>query len=336
MEDVAARAGVSVSTVSRALRDSPLVSEQTRARVRAAAEELSFAVSRAASSLATGRLGRVAVLLGGQLGSWFNGTVLDSMYTCFRAADHDLLVYRITDLAERESFFERLPARRNADALIVASFALTEAEHLRLDILGMPVVYLNQVVPGKPSVSIDDVAGARTGTRYLLNLGHRHLTFLHGDHEEGFAWSAIRRVNGFTAELAAAGLDPAEHPTMPVPEHRDPDAVVAQLLSGPRLPTALFAESDEIALRLLPALRRAGIRVPEDLSVLGFDGHPLGALFGLSTVAQPVTDLGTHAATMALTLTARRPLDKISVAAETTLLPRLTTAPPRRDNGHGR
>jgi LacI family transcriptional regulator, repressor for deo operon, udp, cdd, tsx, nupC, and nupG len=118
MEDVAARAGVSVSTVSRALRGSSLVSEQTRLRVQAAADELSFAVSRAASSLATGRLGRIAVLLGGHLGPWFNGTVLDGMYDRFRGAELDLLVYRITDLAERRAFFERLPARRNADAMV--------------------------------------------------------------------------------------------------------------------------------------------------------------------------------------------------------------------------
>jgi DNA-binding LacI/PurR family transcriptional regulator len=329
MEDVAARAGVSVSTVSRALRDSPLVSEATRLRVHAAAEELSFAVSRAASSLATGRLGRVAVLVGGHLGPWFNGTMLDAMYEQLRAANLDLLVYRITDLAERQAFFERLPARRNADALIVASFALTAAEHERLEALGMPVVYLNQEQPGAPSVSIDDVAGARAGTRYLLNLGHRRFAFVHGRHEEGFAWSATRRVHGFSAEVAAAGLTAADYQTLAFHGETDADAVVAQLLSGHELPTAVFAESDEIALALLPALRRVGLGMPEDLSLLGFDDHEMAARFGLSTVAQPVFQMARKTADLAIALADGGSPEQTRIRVEARLVPRLTTGPPR-------
>ena len=327
MEDVAARAGVSVSTVSRALRGSPLVSDQTRQRVQAAAADLSFAVSRAASSLASGRVGRIAVLVGGALGSWFNGTMLDGMYAELRAADQDLLVYRITDLAERAAFFERLPADRNADALIVASFALTAAEHERLNALSMPIVYLNQGRPGAPSVSIDDVAGARAGTRYLLRLGHRRVAFVRGTPARGFAWSATERVNGFNAEMAAAGTG-CDAQVIPVDNDPDGDAVVGQLLSAPDLPTAIFAESDGIALTLLPALRRVGLRVPEDISVLGFDGQEMAARFGLSTIAQPVAEMGARAADLAITLAAGTAPEQAQIQVQTVLVPRLTTAPP--------
>src|SRR6478735_46729 len=144
MEDVATLAGVSVATVSRALRDSPLVSAATKERVLEAAAELDFAVFRAASALASGRVGRIAVLMSGPLRSWFNGAVLDGLYDGLRAAEHELAIYRVTDLAEREAFFATLPVRRNADALVVTSFALRSDELERLSSIGMPLVYVNQ------------------------------------------------------------------------------------------------------------------------------------------------------------------------------------------------
>ncbi len=326
MADVAHVAGVSVSTVSRALRDSPLVSPTTAARVQAAAVELGFVVSRAASSLATGRQGRVAVLLGGRLGSWFNAVALDGICTGLQGSGLDLLVYRIVDADDRTAFFARLPARRNADALVVVSFGLEDGEHARLDQLGMPIVYLNQRVPGAASVSIDDVAGARLATRYLLGLGHRRLAFCGVDQRPDMAWSAVHRVEGFRSALRDAGLDPAAHPVLLPPYGGHPDEVVAQLLTaGPR-PTAIQVESDEIAFGLLPALARAGLRVPEDVSVLGFDDHDLADSYGLTTVAQPVRRMGELAGNLVAELVAGA--DPSSVAVDTRLVLRRTTAPP--------
>jgi LacI family repressor for deo operon, udp, cdd, tsx, nupC, and nupG len=299
MQDVADRAGVSVTTVSRALRSSDLVSAETRARVHAAADELSFAVSRTASSLATGRLGRIGVVIGGALGAWFNGSILDSIYATLRDAGLELLIFRITTDAERERFFATLPARRNADALIVASFALTDAEQERLQDLSMPLVYLNQQVEGAASVSIDDVAGARLGTRHLLNLGHRRLAYAHAD-QEGFVYSASRRVTGFRAELAAAGV--ADYAVLSARSVTDGEHVVGQLLAQPALPTALMVQSDELAMNVMAALWRVGLRTPADVSVLGFDDHAMAVTFGLSTVAQPVDVLGREAAALAVDL----------------------------------
>lgn len=325
MADVAARAGVSVATVSRALRGSALVAPATVTRVRAAAEELGFSVSRSASGLATGRLGRIAVLIGGSLDAWFNGSILDAIYGRLRRADQELSIFRILDRAERDDFFATLPARRNADAIIVASFALTRAERARLAALSMPVVYLNQRARGAPSVAIDDVAAARDGVRYLANLGHRRIAFARSENRVGFTYSAVSRVDGFRAELAAAGVPAADRLVFTAAGIRDGDGLLGQLLARPDRPSALLVDSDELAISLLEAMSRVGLRAPADLSVLGFDDHALAASFGLSTIAQPVQTLGEQAAEMALTLAAGRPLTRRVVAVPTRLLPRRTT-----------
>ncbi|MBA3527712.1 MAG: LacI family DNA-binding transcriptional regulator [Propionibacteriaceae bacterium] len=334
MQDVAARAGVSISTVSRALRQSTLVSAQTRQRVLAAADELSFAVSRAASSLASGKLGRIGVLVSGHLGAWFNGSILDGIYGHLRDERLELLIYRVTDSTEREQFFATLPARRNADALIVASFALTAVEQERLNDLSMPLVYLNQRVPSAPSVSIDDVAGARMGARHLLNLGHRRIAFVKSSNQAGFLYSAAQRIDGYRAELDAAGISEAQQVTLIAGSDTDGEEVVAQFLSQPDLPTALMVESDELAMSIMSACSRIGLRVPEEVSVLGFDDHALAVTFGLSTIAQPVERLGREAASLAVTLAAapalgRSELSSTELTLATALRLRHSTARPR-------
>ena len=181
----------------------------------AAADELDFAVFRAASALASGRVGRIAVLMSGRVQAWFNGTVLDGLYDGLRAAEQELSVYRVTNLAEREAFFATLPVRRNADALIVASFALTVDELERLSSIGMPLVYVNQRVDDSPSVSIDDAEATRIGIRHLVNLGHRWPAFVRVDNRAGFTYSALARLDGYRAELAAHGANPARRAGAP-------------------------------------------------------------------------------------------------------------------------
>ena len=328
MADVAERAGVSTSTVSRALRGSPVVSPETTARVREAAAELSFAISRTASSLATGRLGRVAVLVGGSLGSWFNGAILDAIYATLHDADHELLIFRIRSRSERDEFFATLPARRHADAMIVASFALTATERARLQDLSMPVVFLNQRVRGTASVAIDDAGGVRVGVRQLRNLGHRRIAFARAENRIGFDYSAAERVDGYRAEQSAVGVPASEQLIITTPRVDDGDTVVSALLAAPEPPTALVVDSDELAMSVLAAMGRVGLRTPEDLSVLGFDDHTMAATFGLSTIAQPAGLLGRQAASMALTLAAREQLPRKTILVPTRLVLRRTTGRP--------
>jgi DNA-binding LacI/PurR family transcriptional regulator len=189
----------------------------------------------------------------------------------------------------------------------------------------MPVVYLNQRVRGVPSVSIDDAAGTRDGVRHLRNLGHRRIAFVRPENRTGFRYSAIDRVDGFRAAMDEAGVPPEEQQVITAADVGSADEVVATALSTPVPPTALVADSDELAIGILGAMSRVGLRAPEDLSLLGFDDHALAARLGLSTIAQPVEALGTEAAELALTLAAGAVPARRVLVVPTRLVLRRTT-----------
>ncbi|MEU8349337.1 LacI family DNA-binding transcriptional regulator [Streptomyces sp. NPDC048845] len=329
MPDVARRAGVSVSTVSRTLRGLPTVSPATRRKVEQAARELSFSISRSASSLVTGRTGRVAVMVP-TLQAWFMGAMLSGLSSALRAADLDLMIYDVPSMAERRRFFERLPARRNADALLVVSFDLSREERGRLDELGMPVVFVSQQTEGRAGVCVDDVEGARRGTRYLVNLGHRRIAFVQTDSGKGFAFSAQERVRGYRKVLAEAGIPVEEDLVIcgGIGQRAGADAV-ARLLTTPQLPTAIFAESDEVAMGVLQALHISRIAVPGTVSVLGFDDHELAELFDLSTVAQSPVEVGRTAGELVRSVLCEEDADDTrQIVLPTRLVLRGSTAPP--------
>ncbi|WTF11495.1 LacI family transcriptional regulator [Streptomyces sp. NBC_01613] len=329
MADVAERAGVSASTVSRTLRGLSNVSPDVRARVEQAARELNFAISRHASSLVTGRTGVVAVLVP-TLNSWFMGSALSSLGPLLRAADMELAVYVIPDLAERASFFEQLPARRNADALLVFSFDLTAEESARLDDLGMPVVYVSQHADGRPSVYVDDAAGARHGTRHLLNLGHRRIAFMQSPGATGFSFSSHARLLGYQQALTEAGvpLDDSLVVAAPAEDRRAVTEALGELLSLREPPTAVFAEQDDLAASLIRTLRQSRIDVPERMSVLGFDDQPVAEWIDLSTVAQSPSEMGHVVGELVLELINDPDADLgRHVVLPTHLIPRASTAP---------
>jgi len=337
MADVALLAGVSVSTVSRTLRGLSVVSPQTRERVERAAQDLSFAISRSASSLVTGRTRRIAVLVPPTC-SWFPGTVLSGISAVLGPADLDLLVYEVASMDERAAFFDRLPARRNADALMVVSFDLTPREHDRLDALHMPVVLVSQHAEGRASVYIDDVAGARRGTRHLVGLGHRRIAFVQSADPSGFSWSSKDRLVGHRQALAEAGVPcDGELVVRVAPDDRASlEAAVDRLLGLAQPPTAVFAEADDVATRILGVLRERRVAVPAQLSVMGFDDQDHARWLDLTTVAQPAREVGRAAAGLVAAIVDVPGTDPSRhIVLPTRLLARGSTAPPPPGTGGG-
>jgi len=293
--DVARRAGVSVATVSRALRDLPNVSVDTRERVLIAAHELEYTASPLAAALVTGRTRSVGVIAA-DADSWFFAEVLRGLEEGLRDRGYDLVLHVLPAGLRREQFFIGLPVRRRVDALVVAGLRLTDAELRTLRQLRLPIACVAESLDGVHTERIDNEAAAQLAVEHLIGLGHTRIAMI-GGAPDGHELSApAARTRGYRAALVAAGLSPG-----PV---RDGGftpaggaAAMAELLDCPDgPPSAVFCQSDEMAFGALQTLQRAGIRVPDQVSVVGFDDHELADAFQLTTVGQPISAQGAAAA----------------------------------------
>lgn len=333
LTDVAAMAGVSTATASRSLRPGTTVAPETRRRVVAAARDLAYVNALDTVTGPRGRTPAVAVIAP-FLMRWYFGTATAAALDHLRAHGYDVVLHHLGNPEVRDRFFERMPLAGSVEAVITLSMPLTEDHTLALRALGLPLVSIGSVVPGAPAIGIDDVASARAAVDHLINLGHERIGHIGGRaDDERFAFSSSAdRHRGYAMAMAAAGLepDPRWHVTGP---HgvAGGTAAMTELLARPDRPTAVLAEYDELALGALGALRSAGLRAPEDLSIIGIDDHEMASVMGLTTMAQDVVDQGRRAAQMVLQLLGAEPGDPPSspVVAPSRLVLRGSTAPPR-------
>lgn len=329
MADVASLAGVSKATVSRVLNGAPGVADETRARIKALVEELSYVVSPDAARLSRGSTGRVAVVMP-RTTTWFYVAVLSGVLSVLRPEGFDALVYQVADAGESRRFFADLPVQRQVDAAIVVAFPVSEFERRQLNLLGVPVVIAGGALPDHAHVRIDDAAAARQAVAHLIRAGHERIAMINSTvtDERPYAPPADR-LRGYRTALEDAGLGFDPELVVDLPWSTTMGAQgMDRLLSADHPPTAVFAFCDEVAMGALRSLRRAGIPVPHEMSVVGIDDHPIAELWDLTTVRQPVELLGVRSARMALALLAGGPVADPHVTLPTHLVIRGTTAPP--------
>jgi LacI family transcriptional regulator, repressor for deo operon, udp, cdd, tsx, nupC, and nupG len=328
MADVAREAGVSLATVSRALRDVPGVSPSTRDRIRRIAGELAYVVSPEASRLARRDTGRIAIVVP-RTDAWFYGAMVASMERVIRDVDLDVLIYQVDGEEQRNRFLRDLPARRKVDAVILTALPMRQAEVDRLDLLGVHVVVAGGRVRDYPYVAVDELEVGRLAVQHLLDLGHRSIGMIRTSDAEGAAWSSdILRVRAWRETLAAAGHPPAEGLLVTVPYGPRAGAeAVRSLLARPDRPTAVFAFSDELAAGAYQGALELGLHVPDDLSIVGVDGHPIAETLGLTSVDQDVVAQGLATSEMVLALLEGRDVAP-SITVPARLVVRRSTAAP--------
>jgi len=323
IHDVAARAGVSVATVSRSLTAPHTVRDDTRARVLAAAAVLGYEPNRAARGLITGRTGNVGVIVPDLANPYFHA-VLKGAQARAREADYAVFVADgQEDAAEEEALIHAM--RKQVDGIVLCSSRLAPGTLERLESTPT-LVLLNRLVPGRPSVVVDSAGGMRQAMRHLAELGHVRCAFVAGPRG---SWSNRERLRGLRACARAVG---AELVTIgPVaPQFASGAAAADRVLQDGA--TAVLAYNDLVAVGILSRLAELGVRVPDELSVVGFDDIPLATMVTppLTTVAAP-TELAGRAAVEVLLdgleHGAARPAAAVQ-RLEATLVVRGSTAPP--------
>lgn len=327
LADIARLAGVGLGTASRALSGAPNVSEPTRARVQRIAEELQYVVSPQAAGLARGVTGRVGVLVP-HLARWYFGSVVEGLGRELGQAGLDVLLYNVGDVEDRAEFFRRLPARRKVDALVVIALQVDDWQQRRLELTGVQIVAAGGQTASYPHVSIDDHRAARQAVDHLIHLGHRDIAMLEAaDPDQPTLIS--RRSVGYADALAEAGIALDDELIVQTTwGGENGAAAMGGLLSARRRPTAVFAHSDEVALGAIRTIRRVGLRVPEDISVIGIDDHPSAALADLTTVHQDPFDQGKRTAELLVAMLRGDEVETRQVVP-TFVVVRGSTAPPR-------
>lgn len=331
IEDVALAAGVSTATVSRALRGLPKVSEQTRERVLAAAARLEYVASPTASSLASGRTHVVGVVVP-YVNRWYFAHLVSGASRVLRASGYHVLLLDLGDQGpDRSLLIDQQMLWKRVDAVLVFQLQLRDAESELLQRLQLPVVTVGTRARRWSGVRIDDRAVTATAAEHLIGLGHRDIAYVGGEPvpELDFVTPGYRQ-QGFLTTMAAHGLPTATERVVQADWTVDGGVAAGErLLAGPRLPTAVLAASDEMAIGVMLAARRLGVRVPHDLSVIGVDDHELAAPLALTTIAQDVGAQGERASALLLQAIADpdRPVTEELFATE--LVVRGSTAPPR-------
>jgi LacI family transcriptional regulator len=324
--DVAAQAGVSVGTVSKVINGRYGVAADTLARVQAVIDELGYEASLVAQSLRNHRTNVIGMLVADF--EPFSTELLKGAADAIRGTGFELVVYSAGGRAGERAGWERRYLSRLSGTLVDGALLVTPTV---VDVsYGAPIVAVDPHTgpSGFPTVDSDNLHGARLATEHLLGLGHRRIAMLTGRPD---LESARLRERGYREALAAAGV-PVDDRLVRVGSY-DADAALEparELLAAADRPTAVFAANDVSAIATVEVATGLGLRVPADLSVVGFDNIPESALNDppLTTVDQPIRTMGQRAIDLLVALIRGGEPELTHVTLPTRLVVRASTAAP--------
>lgn len=328
IREVAEAAGVSIATVSRALRGLPSVAPATREKVEAVAAAMEYVPDPYAARLASTR-GHTIIVAVPLPGQWFYAQIVASVEAVASTAGFDINLHVVGDEVQRKHFVEDvLLQSRRIDGAILVDIPVERAALRALRDRGVLTVAVGQSMEGILTIGIDNFEAGREATLHLLRCGHQRIALL-GGMPEGRGGGSIpaEREQGFFQTMADAGLQVEDalivNGNFSVDGARD---AVHELLRLPDPPSAIFALSDEMAAGAVWAAREAGVPVPEDLAIVGFDDHDFASAMGITTVRQPVDEMGEMATRALLDAVEGSPHTGDRIVLEHQLVERATTA----------
>jgi LacI family transcriptional regulator len=330
--DIAREANVSQSTVSRVINNNPRISEATRQRVRKAMERLGYSPNAVARTLITGR-SQLLGLVVSNITNPFYPEVIEAIVATATEHDYNVVLCNTQeDLKLQTSYLELLIEHQVDGAILTSSLLDGEGRLARIAPDSIPIVMVNRTVEGLrvDSVRMNNVGAGRMVARHLAEFGHRDLAFVGGLAQTS---THSERLVGFRSELEEMGIDlPDEYVTDGAFTRASGYELTEGLLALPRRPTALFCADDLIALGAMDAIVDAGLRIPEDISVIGVDDVPAASLrqVALTTVRQPAAEMGRRAVQLLLERIQGDPeAEPIDIVLRPRLIVRRTSGPVR-------
>jgi len=304
--DVAQKAGVGIGTVSRVINNSPQISPSTRARVLKVIHELKYQPSAMARSLARKKSNIIACVVPRFTG-YFYYEVLNGVQHALSQCGYDLILYNIDKLEKKEEILKRTLRERKVDGVLLISLSISDKLASRFLEAKLPLVLVDSYHDQLDYIIVENQQGAFLATEHLIRLGHRRIGMIDGCLSSA---PAVQRLAGFKSALEQYHIPQDDALVVSVNSNGDPEILyndgfnkfagywaMNRLLNlGNKRPSAVFISSDIQAAGAIKAIKEHGLKVPGDLAIIGFDDIELAEYLGLTTIHQPMYEMGTKAA----------------------------------------
>lgn len=320
MKDIALRCGVSVATVSKALNAQPDIGKETRERIEKVALEMGYMTNAAARALKTNRSYHLGILFVGERRSGLSHEYFSAMLESFKeeseSRGYDITFINHNVGGKRTSYLKHC-LYRGVDGVAIACVDFTDPQVQELVDSGIPLVTIDHVFDNRMAVLSDNVNGMETLVRYVYSKGHRKIAFLHGERTTVTA----NRLTGFHRACVELGLEIPEEYIRECVYH-DPDRcaqATRELLELPDRPTCIIFPDDYSYIGGMNTIAETGLRIPEDISAVGYDGIHLAKVLRLTTYSQNVGELGRTAAQRLISLVEHpqtTPIDRVLIPGE--------------------
>ena len=295
--DVAEKAGLSIATVSRVINTPEKVSEKTRQKVLKAIDELNFIPKADARDRARKEVGKIGVLT-----PFFTlpsyAKRLRGISAALSTAGYELTIFPVDSKESLEGYLTKLPFSNQVDGLIIVTLAVDDKSLQRIKKSNMPIILLESHINGFASIEIDNWHGGRIAAQHFIKNGHKICAYVGDTVIPEYTLSPEDiRLDGYKQTLLQNNIElKQEYIKLPAFPPRDPSNQVHELLDLPNPPTAIFAATDDLALHVLKVAQKRKIKIPQELSIIGFDDIDIAEYLELSTISQSLYESGKLAA----------------------------------------
>ena len=331
IRDVARAAGVSPGTVSRALNESPLVSHETKLRVEQIAKELDYSPNLVARKLSIGKTLSIAVLV-----PFFTRPSyidrLNGIVGALTQTQYDLVIHNVETPEQRDTLLREIPRKERVDGVLILSLPPKERDLDFLENANIPIVFIDahhSKLTNISSITVDDIEGGYKATQYLISLGHKKIGFIGDNIDNPFNFTSSRdRFMGYKKALEEENIE-FQNRFYAEDKHERYAAqrLATKMLSQVDRPTAIFAASDTQAMGILEASKNLDIKVPQDLSVIGYDDVEMAEYLKLTTIRQMLFESGERGVELLLSHLDNVNLTPVHEVLPTELIVRETTSP---------